>query len=231
MKYLFLGISLLLTSSAFAQEAEREYILHPDPIPEGKFQSGLGLLMVVLPRQIVEEQIRSVPMLDYQCRYGLPENFSLLGRVSSNYLTNSVSIMPQWAHEFNRLSVGVGFGLAYWFGFVNMDGFNVTASSWLNSPNVFFGVDFVDWLLTVWFDTQIIATRSTKTEGVEVGTDKNSVASYGIGLAIEQPFFGRTSSVISFKANFAKALYHAWLAFSTFNNYLLYPELTFSLLF
>ena len=231
MKYLFLGISLFLTSFVFAQEAEREYIIHPAPITQGKFQSGLGIQMVVLPRQIVEEEIRSIPMLDYQCRYGLPENFSLVGRASSNYLTTSVSIMPQWGHRFNRFSVGLGYGLSYWFGFVNMDGFNVTANSWLNNPNIFFGIDFVDWLLTVWLDAQIIATRSTKTEGIEVGTDKNSVASYGIGVAIEQPFFGRTSSVISFKANFAKALYHAWLAFSTFNNNILYPELTFSLLF
>lgn len=232
MKYLFLSISiLLLSSSLFAQEAEREHLWHPAPIAQGKFQSSAGLLMVMIPRQITEEEIRSIPMADYQCRYGLPANFSLFGRVSSNYLTNSVGIMPQWAYTFNRLSVGLGYGLSYWFGHVSMDGFNVTASSWLNSPNVFLGLNFIDWMLTVWFDTQIIATRSTKTEGVEVGTDKNSVASYGIGVAIEQPFFGRTSSIMSFKANYAKALYHAWLAFSTFNNYLLYPELTFSLLF
>lgn len=230
MNCLALGFLSLFSLSAAAQEA-REFILNPSPYRQGEFHSAGGLAMVVLPRTVVEEEIRTIPMLDYQCRYGLPAGFSVSGRVSSNYLTNFIALTPHWGYKFDRVSVGLGYGVSYWYGFVNMTGFDISAQSWLNAPNLMLGYDFIDWMLTVWFDTQIIASRSTKTDGAEVASGRNTLASYGIGVAIEQPFFGRTYSLLSFKVNYAKALYQAWLAFSTFNKYLVYPELSFALLF
>lgn len=231
MKYLLSGIILLLSSLASGQDTLREYISHPDPYRSGEFHAAAGVSMTAVPRVIVEEEVRSIPVLDFHCRYGLPAGFSIAGRVSTNVITNFAMVTPGWSFEFDRLSLGVGYGLAYWYGFATFDGFDVTARSWLHFPNASLGIDFEDWMLTIRGDLQVVASRTTETDGTEVSTDQNRVTGYGVGLSIEQPFFGRTHSLISFKLNYSKAMYQAWLAFSTFNDYLVYPEFSFALLF
>lgn len=221
---------LLLPTFMWAQE-RFEYIHHPDPYQNGEFHSAAGIALSALPRTIVEEEIRTIPLIDFQCRYGLPANFSLYGRVNTNVLTNFVKVAPQWSVKGGRLSLGVGYGLAFWYGMANFDGFDVTASSWMNFPTVSLGVDFEDWLVTFSGDMQIVTTRSTKVEEQVVGTDKNYVSGYGIGISIEQPFYNNTHSLVSFKLNYTQAVYQAWLAFSTFRQYFVFPEFSFSLLF
>jgi hypothetical protein len=223
-------LTTLLPILVSAQE-RLEYIIHPDPYPNEEFHSAAGLAMSALPRTVVEEEVRTIPMLDFQCRYGLPANFSLYGRASSNVLTNYAKVAPQWSFQEGRFSLGVNYGLAFWYGIANFDGFDVTASSWLNIPTVSLGVDFDDWLLTFSGDMQIVTSVTTKIEQEVVGTNKNYVAGYGIGVTIEQPFYQNTHSLVSVKLNYSQAIYQAWLAFSTFKQYFFYSEFSFSLLF
>ena len=232
LDFRFRALIFLLLLPTFTSAQERfEYIHHPDPYQIGEFHSAAGIALSALPRTVVEEEIRTIPLIDFQCRYGLPANFSLYGRANTNVLTNFIKVAPQWSVKGGRFSLGLGYGLAFWYGIANFDGFDVSASSWMNFPTASLGVDFDDWLVTFSGDIQIVTTRSTKVEEVVVGTDNNYVSGYGIAVSIEQPFYRDTHSLVSFKLNYTQAVYQAWLAFSTFRQYFVYPEFSFSLLF
>lgn len=231
MKFIRAFIILLLSASDSSAQGTLEFIRHPEPYKNGEYHSALGVYMLALPRTIVEEEIRTIPLIDYQCRYGLPENFSVHGRVNTNVLTNFASVTPQWSYHTGRVSVGISYGLGFWYGFATLDGFDATATSWMNFPALSVGVSFDDWLMSVSGDLQIVTTRTSKVGDAIVGTDKNYVSGYGVGLSIEQPFFGNTHSLVNIKLNYTQAVYQAWLAFSTFRQYFVYPEFSFALLF
>jgi len=207
-----------------------ETLLTPIPIPSGEFRAAVGATITILPRIVAEEELRQVPMLNLELRYGLPLGFSATGRASTNVITNLISAGAEWRGRLGRFSVGAGYQVAYWYGFAAFEGFDVDAQSWLTFPALTAGFDFDDFHLSGRAELQFITSRSSATEGIETGSDRNALGGYAFTTTLEQPFWGNTSAIIGLKVYYSRSMYQSWLAFSTFNEYLFYPEFQFGVI-
>jgi hypothetical protein len=226
---LFRGIAVLLlvagVSDAQEMPAERPFILAPLSMQPQEWNVSAGLTLVTPPRDLTEEIILRVPSFDLHGLYGLPSNFYLDGRVISQVVQNHFSIGGRWAHPMGRFSVSLGYDVAWWFGFLEVEGFDSKASGWLNYPSVTVGYDLDDVYLI--FKTEAILNLFYRSYvgDEETSTDVNKFSGMAFMFAMEQPFFKRTHLTLGFRASYTKFHWQTWALFSTFDRYLFYPEI------
>jgi len=226
-----LTLVLLLLSVAttlFSQErsAEWRFIFFPHPVQEKAWQVSVGLTLTTPAREVTEEVAVRGPAFDAHALYGLPSNFTLDGRAISQVIQNHFSLGVRWAYPMGRFSVGAGYDVAWWFGFLEVGGFDSKANGWLNYPAVSVGYAFDDALLTLKAEAILNMSYSSFVGENEVSSDANTFAGMAFGLFLEQPFWKHTNVTLGFKANYTKFHWMTWALFSTFDQYLFYPEIT-----
>jgi hypothetical protein len=185
---------------------------------------SLGISLTILPKALVDDVIRQVPVVDIQTRIGLPLNFSAGIRLNSVYIANQAAFGLQYSYSIGALSLALGDEIAYWYGFADMEGFDTEASGWINSPFISAGLDLHNLLLTLRFELIYITSRETTVGSILLESRKNDLTGYAIMLAVEQPLWNDNDVMIAAKLNFARSLYQSWLTFSTFDKMLLHPE-------
>lgn len=208
------------------------HFFFPRPLEMWDRQWILGTSLTIIPREVAEEQLRQAPMIDGRVELGLPLNFHLRARLATNVITNYGSLGAGWNVQFgHRLGLGADVELGYWYGFAFFEGFDITAMGVLATPSVSVGFALNEVLMSLQLDAQISAWRRTESNGIDVTQDGNALSSYGAGIFFEQPLVGNRHIAVGIKLNNARQAYQAWLAFATFNKFLLYPEFSLHLLF
>lgn len=217
----------LISLQLYAQkyDSNRVSVLFPRNNNTYKLSATIGATTTFVPRPIAEEEIRQIPFVDANFRYNLPYSFALTARLGTNYLTNLASVGVQWSVDYGRFSIAVGDNSSLWYGFAYMDNsFDISALGWLNSPHVSFGVALDELLVTFRGEMLFVTSRSTRAGEIEVVSEHNMYAGGSIGVYTEQPFFRNTHLLLGLKINNLSNAYQSWLAFSTFNDSLIYPE-------
>lgn len=221
-----------IDSAATTEEIEAEDFLHyPAGLEYGEFRGLFGVSITILPKILVEDQIRQSPLVTGQLRFGLPLNFSVEGALSTNIIANYVTLGPRWGLDFGRFAFGLSAKLGYWYGFAPIEGFDIVATSWMNIPGVEFGLRLDEVRTTLRAEALIVTALRITSDDIETRTSKNEVAGYALDFRIEQPFWGNSSTALGLRLNYSKTMYQAWLAFSTLDVYQIYPEFTIALLF
>ncbi len=217
---LILPLSLLMQNLS----AQREFVYFPKAIPAWDISHTAGISLAILPRAIVEEEIRQVPVLDYQLRLGLPYNFSINTRVSAVYIANQASIGLQWSYSYDDFSFSIGDNTAYWYGFADIDGFDIVATGWMNYPFISIGADLEEVYLTIKAEMLIITNQNTSVGETSLYNQRNKMAGYAVSFAIEQPFWKDNDFLLAVRLNYATFMYQSWLAVSTSDNKRMFPE-------
>ena len=208
-----------------------DYVNFPAPIERWTFRPLVGLSLTILPQILVEDELRQTPLLRGSVRYGLPLNFSLTGTLSTNVITNLIEAEARWDVQLNRFAFGLSHRIGWWYGFSPIEGFDITASSWVHFPGVSAGVRIRDFYLSARVEAQLVTSLEIQTDGIQTNSDEDFVAGYAFGLNLEQPFWGETDVALGLRFNYSRSLYQAWLAFNSFNEPLIYPEFTAGFLF
>jgi len=213
---------------ASAQEVipERPFILAPLPVTPKDWHVSVGLTLVTPPRDITEEILLRVPAFDLHALYGVPSNFYLDGRAISQVVQNHFSLGVRWAHPTGKFSFSLGYDVGWWFGFLEVDGFDSEGNGWIGYPNVTLGYDLEDVYLL--FKTEAIfnlAYQSFVGEE-EISTNVDTFSGLSFTFALEQPFYKNTHVTLALKATYTKFHWQTWSLFSTFDRYLFYPEIT-----
>lgn len=228
---LLLTTSILLLSSAGILPAQEDFLFHPESIDAGEIVYGVGLGVTFFPRSVVETEVRQAPLLEMRARYGLPVHFSIEGGIRSNIITNFVDLRGRYAFNLDPVILGGSFRIGWWYGFAPFDGFDVTATSWLNYPGVEVGFRRGDVRFGTLVEAQIITFLSIETDGIETEQSTNELGGYSFSFFAEQPFWDHTELALALRLNYSRSMYQAWLAFSASEEYLLYPEVSLHLLF
>lgn len=234
MKKIFqLHIVLFLISISIIESkgSEQKFILFPEAYKSLEFNYSLGLSMTIIPRAIVEEELRQVPVLDMNARLGLPLNFSINSRLSTIVIANEASIGAMWTIFSKILNLSLGYDYTYWYGFADIDGFDVKAGGIIHSPYISYGLHIDETYLTIKGELIFLAIQETTIGGTYTRNSKNEFNGYAITIGLEQFFWGETNLLIAAKLNYAKSLYQSWLAFSTFDKIRLYPEVIVGVIF
>jgi hypothetical protein len=226
---------LLLLFPALPLEAQEHgahsFFHYPGYVRPWHARLSGGLSLMILPRTLVEQEIRQLPMLTMEAREDLPLRFTAIGRIRSNVIANYGSLSGQWNIYTGRISLSVGDEFAYWYGFATLEGFDLTAEGWINFPHVLVGLDFQEFAVTLRAEAQIVTFQKTTAGETVVRANKNLLSGFAIALFIEQPLWKAHNVSLGLKLNYSQQMYQSWLAFSTFRDYLPYTEFVFGFLF
>jgi len=207
------------------------HLAFPRAYEPGTLRYSLGLSLTLLPRAVVEEEIRQIPMVNAALRWALPLNFSLTAGVSTVYITNVASAGVMWSQTHGGISFAVSDEFSYWFGVADMSGFDTQAMGLFNRPAVSAGVDIDSYKLTVKTEVLALLTQHTYFGSASVSRIKPEIAGIATTLFLEQDLWQSTSIMLAFRGNYARPNYQVWLAFSVQDVWLFYPELQAAVIF
>jgi hypothetical protein len=205
-------------------------VFYPMPREAGDCDAAVGLRVLTVPRDVAEEEINKAPSLELQAVLGLPLQFSVPAFATLQYFTNHFRTGLRWTHRFRNLSISAGDDVAFWFGFVDFEGFDNRANGWMNYPNVSVGYDFGDVRLTAKVEAVYLMSMQSFAGEDEVSMSRNFNTGWALMLVLEQPFWKDTHVLLGFRLARTDFHYQTWFAFSTFDRKLLFSELLFGVL-
>ncbi|MBN1447739.1 MAG: hypothetical protein JXA28_07390 [Bacteroidetes bacterium] len=213
------------------QEVQRRRsVSFPAPRAAWDLRGAVGLRLLTLPQDIVEEEINKAPSLDLGAMYGLPLQWELRGSAVLQYVTNEFRLGARWTHAIGPVGFGAGYDVGLWFGFVDFEGFDNRGNGWTHYPSLSAGYDFGDVYLT--FQGEVIWMQAMRTFAGEneLRTTRNRIAGTAVSAVLEQPFWGTTQVLFGVRLSFTDFHPQSWFAFSTFERKLLFSELLLGVL-
>ena len=231
----FIILLLSLFSIAYSQDIpafHQKFVSFPYPM-DRTWKASIGISITTLAEDVTEEQHLRVPCGDFHLLRKLSHNSYLDGRVSFQVFQNLVSLGPRWAFPINhRFSMSVGNDLAWWFGFINLEGFKTTGSGFQNYPNVSLGYRLNHGvLITLKGEALMNLSIKAKTGGVPVTADYRLFSGSSFTATLEQPFYGRKSLSLGFRFIYTDFFWQTWALFPTFDRNIFYPQLLIGFIF
>lgn len=226
---LFLGAVPAIAQDAL-DRATVPSVYYPAPKETWGFDAAVGLRVLTVPRDIAEEELNRAPSLELQAVLGLPLQFSIPVSATLQYFTNHFRTGLCWTYRFRNLAISVGDDAAFWFGFVDFEGFDNRANGWMNYPNVSAGYDFGDVRLTAKAEAVYLMSMRSFAGDEEVSMNRYFNTGWALAFVLEQPFWKDTHVLLGVRLVRTDFHYQTWFAFSTFDRKLLFSELLFGVL-
>ncbi|GEO08363.1 hypothetical protein [Segetibacter aerophilus] len=210
---------------------QQKFIYFPHPM-NNKWTTSIGVTATTLPYDITEELHYRVPAGDLHVIRKIGNKVNLDGRLSFQVLQNLATVGARWTTELNnRVSVGAGNDVGYWFGFVNFAGFKSRGSGWQNIPNVAIGYRFnKQVLLSLRADAIMNFNIKTYAGNERVTTDYRVFSGSSYTIALEQPFYGKRNLTLGFRALYTDFFWQTWPAFESFDRNIFFPQLIIGLI-
>ena len=210
----------------------QKFVSFPYPMDRA-WKSSLGFSLTTLAQDVTEEHHLRVPCGEFHVLRKLSHNSYLDGRISFQVFQNQLSIGPRWVFPLShRVSVSVGNDLAYWFGFLNLEGFKTTGHGFQDFPNVSVGYRFNKGvLLTLREEAIMNLSISARTGNTPVTSDYRLFGGSAFTATLEQPFYGTKSLSLGFRFIYTDFFWQTWALFETFNRNIFYPQLLVGFIF
>lgn len=215
----------VVPSFSSPSDSSQPFVLFPKPLPSGTFNVSLGLSMTIVPRAIVQEGVLPLPMLEGRSRYWLTDYIFVTGQANLVYVTNQVSLGLGWAYSVGNFSFAIGDNVGYWFGFADFQGFDATAMGLTNYPYIIVGADVDNLYLSFRTDALFRISQHTTFGSASVGRIKPELTGFAFTLAVEQQVWHNSYFIFGTRIQYALPMYQTWLAFSTYNRWLVSPEI------
>lgn len=221
---IFLILAFLCFTNPNQAMSEENCISYPKGYESGLFNYNYGLEISRLPNSIGEDMFQQLPLLAIDMRYGLPANISLLAKLRTIFLTNSISIGALWSFGSDDLPFAVGANYMYWYGFAEFSSMDASASGFVFYPNISIGYEFDNLYITLIGEASLTTLLTRQVSNIEVETAKMKVYGWRGSLIIEQPIYDDTYLLLGFQLNYTRYHYPSWLAFTTTKHWLMIPE-------
>ena len=202
---------------------------YPSPLGTGEIKSALGLTLSKPPPEVVEEfsSVLRAPLFEYRMLYGLPSDFMLEGRVTTIFVSNQFALGAQWVYPLKPFGFAAGVDLAYWFGKLEIDGFDNFVKGWDLYPSVSAGYDFEKFTITLKGELDIVLSKTQRVGDIVVSEDNGVFNGGSLSIYVEQPLWKDNYFIIGMKNNIVKFYYVVWPGFPTFDRYTYIPEFYF----
>lgn len=195
--------------------------------PQKKWRTSIGFTATTMPYEITEEIHFRVPAGDFHVLRRLNDKIYLDGRVSFQFVQNLLTAGPRWVKPVtDRFSVSLGSDIGYWFGFINTEGIRTRGSGWQNYPNLSLGYRFnKSILLTLKGESIMNFGIKTYAGSVPVTTDYKLFSGSAYTVALEQPFYGKKSLTLGFRAIYTNFYWQTWTLFEPYDRNLFFPQI------
>jgi hypothetical protein len=194
----------------------------PEPL---RWRVAVGAQLDILPRRVVEDELREIPELTATARLGLPAGFSVDLRASANVIANQAGLGVGWSHHVGPLSFGVVDHQGLWFGYVGTEGFDATGWGLVNFPGIQLGLPMGAVRFSLLGEAIFTFAQHT-TLGDASRTSRQGAVLAGTSLTLTVENILDSGGIIYFGAALLRAQpdYQAWLAFSDDTTRLPYPR-------
>ncbi len=208
----------------------KPYIFFPGVFQKWEYKISTGISLTRLPNEIIEEEINTLPMVNADFKIGLPLNFLLHSRIEANYISNRISLAIEKNIISKKFALAVGLNSSYWFGQLYQDAIKLKAFGGILNPYIAGGFHFNDIYISLKIDNQF-GIMKTSSEDVMLGRFTQPNSAYSFTFSLEQPLWKNNWVAMGVKLNYAKFNYQAWLTYTAIDEYLLYPEYSFTFIF
>lgn len=217
--------TLLVALSASANaRADDGFLFHPEGPGRWRVRVGAGGEFDLLPRALVESELRVVPRVAVHARLGMPWGFSADLTLRAVVLDNMAAAGLAWSRAFGPFSVQVQARFGAAFGWVFLDGFDLAFRSWILSPGVSFGLRVGPHRITLAVDGHVVLGQSVDVGEATVSRARDRADALGITLISETTAGRRGRIYLGVTALIARPDWQLWLAFSDSNQPSLYPR-------
>lgn len=203
----------------------------PQSLPAGKYDHSLGVLYVVVPRDWAHD-IVNAPMFSYAGKYTLPKGFNAQFSYTTLIISNRILLGPWWNYDLDKnWHFGLGYGVAFNFGWLNQFGFNTYLTGWEQQPSVAVGYS--------WQKTALVLRGDLYwTNALYITEGKNTIPytngfinGYSFSISFDQRLYSQKVMTFGVKMDYIKYHVVAWPAFPV-NQYRYWvPEFQLTLTF
>ena len=192
-------------------DIKKESFLLPQRLPTGKYSHAIYVLYVIPPKDWTLDVVVA-PMFNYSGKYTLPKGFNLQGSISTLIISNRINAGPFWNYEKGRYHFGVGFQVAFNYGFLRQFGFNTTLTGWENQPSLTAGYNFGKTALTIRGDLYNTTALHISEGGNVISAKDKYTNGYSVTTSFEQRLTRNRVMSLGFKMNYLRYHIIAWPA-------------------
>jgi hypothetical protein len=209
-----------------AQPAEaRGALFHPDGPGELRLRVGAGLLLDILPRSLVEAELRHALRVAATARLGLPYQFGVELSVDGIVFYNEALLGVSWSVALGEdVSIRVVERFGVWVGLVPLAGL-------LHVPGIAVGLRHGPHRFTLHADLYLTSAHHVAFGDAEVVVQVVRLAGAAFGVKVESPGVGDGSVYYGVELFYTTPDYQLWLAFSDTQTRSLYPRFVFGYVF
>jgi hypothetical protein len=227
--FLFLLVQNIVCSQDTMQH--KSYIYYPGVYEKGEYKMSIGISLTRLPNEIIEEEINTLPMLNADFNLSLPRKFSFHAKINANYISNMLSLALQKNIIDKKFALAIGLNSSIWYGHLYQDLIRLNAYGAILNPYIIGGIHFKDLYLSLKIENQYSVMKTISEDDAMLGKSFQPNSAYSFQFSIEQPLWNNNWVALGVKFNYAKFNYQAWLTYSAINEYMLYPEYSFTFIF
>lgn len=234
MKWLLAGLAIINSLWLSAQDipiGHQKYIYFPFPAQRG-LTASIGLTGTTMPYEITEEIHYRIPAGDFHFIKKITKNLLLDGRADFQVIQNLFTLGPHLVFPLtDRVCAGIGDDIGFWFGIVQVQGFNTRGTGWQQYPNASLGYRFNKRiLLTLKGEALINQGVKTFAGQNQIKTQYSNLSGSAFTVVLEQPFYGHKSISLGFRGIYTSFFWQTWSAFTTFDRKFFYPQLIIGLI-
>jgi hypothetical protein len=231
-KTLVLFYLLSCASIVFSQDtSERKKSIY-FPYPTENWRSSIGFTFTTFPYDITEEEHFRAPAITYHFIKRVNKNIYVDGLLTTQILQSMAQLGPRLGFKLSkRTAISIGDDASFWFGKINLSGFNTRGYGWQNYPNASIGFRFPKNVRVTIKAEQILTLNvNTRTGDIPVTSKFKTNSGSAYTLVFEQPFYGKKSLSLGFRAIYSSFFWQTWSFFSTFDRNIFYPQVIVGLI-
>ena len=225
LSLLLIAIQCLPASGYCQTDSLEKRIAFPAPMNR-LWQSSIGFSFLTTPEAITEEVRLRVPAGELIVLRKINDRFNLSGRLTFQILQNHIALGARMVHQLSdRVYFSVGDEIGYWFGFLNVGGFDSKAHGWMNYLNASLGIRLKNnLLLTFKGEGSFNLAFTSKNGDNEISSDKNFYNGEAFTVALEQPFFHKKHITLSISGISNYFYWQTWSLFYLVDRRIFYPQ-------
>jgi len=205
------------------------YFYEPFPQQIGVSVFQIGGSFSLLPIPVIENEY-PVPAIDFQIKYGMIKNISLVSSFTTNYFSNLLHFGLQWNSNRSSFSYGLANHFGGFYGFISSEGQfeENSAHALFYMPIIRLGLRANEFSVSLSFTAAYILKSTTKVSDLKAAGPTNTWNDFFCSLALEQIMFRRTIISIGISLAYSRTPYQSWLLFNTIDQYQFVPEFFFA---
>lgn len=188
------------------------------------YRSNISIGAIILPREVFEDALSQIPVLNYSGKILLPANFTNYHKLSTIFLSNHISTGFEYNIDLDIVKISPSFEIGYWFGFYSSEGIDVSSKGFTLYPSIILSKQIYDFYVTGKFGL-MYQTQRTFAGNNQLGRTIAGYTGFYFSLIGEKEFLPDNFITFEFKFNYTKFHNLTWLSYATFEQLMLYPEI------